>query len=966
MNNKPFSWMPIYQELAEKLLGWRDKQVELIEILKTAKAGGIKVGNLDDELTKGKRSPLTVMDPFTFFATFNRRIRDKFRTEIVKLIKERLGLTSPLPSDFEALPILNPLRAWFFPYGYERKAGTIDALWDFAQAVVKESPQAIPPDLFIRCLSIRNVGLANLTMGMFWMRPDAYVALDTNNVGYLRQNGITVSVSDWKSYLDLREQIQTQFPGISWPELSAKAYKGLGTRPVHWLFQADPKLFDLAGALRDGALRSWQVNQHKKDIHPNDRVIIWQSGKDAGVYALATVISEVGELIENEEEAEYWKGGGQAGEPFTGVELRVVRALWDSPISKEILIKNKGLVEVPIGRQGTNFALTPEQFQIIESLVPQEAAGVRYWMYAPGPQAMYWDDFFKNGIMGLGWDDIGDLSIYADPAAIQKELKKVYPKKASPKHDSRALWEFSNVMQPGDIVVAKKGQSKYVGYGIVESGYNYQGERPNYRHIRRVNWLKRGDWSSGDFKIVPKTLTDITKDHDYVTELRRLIGIEEHVASPANNDLLPSKNIILYGPPGTGKTFKLRNEYMELFTDRHATLTPEERAAEVARDLSWWEVVAIALLDKKGNGAKVKDILEHPVVKARLKFASNLKPANTLWVALQTHTKDDCPNVKYASQIQPLIFFKDENAVWSVDEKLVSTELPGLVDKLNVFRKPPVAGEERRRYRFTTFHQSFSYEDFIEGIKPQMENIEDGQLEYEIRKGVLREIVKEAIDNQPKPYALFIDEVNRGNVASIFGELITLIEDDKRLGEDNELRATLPYSRVEFGVPSNLYIIGTMNTADRSVEALDTALRRRFTFREMRPLRSLVPQPPGLNVDLRRLFDVINSRIARLMDLDHCIGHAYYMEIKDINSLRRVFENKIIPLLREYFYGNPAKVGMVLGERFVSRLADKVPFALGAWGVDELDDKEVYIFIDVTELKEEDFASIYAEVSAGV
>ena len=320
MNDKTFSWMPIYQELAEKLLGWRDKQVELIEILKAAKAEGIKVGNLDDELTKGKRSPLTVMDPFTFFATFNRRIRDRFRTEIIKLIKEKLGLTSPVPNDFEALPILHPMRAWFFPYAYERKAGTIDALWDFAQAVVKEPPQAIPPDSFIRCLNIRNVGLANLTMGMFWMRPDAYVALDANNVSYLRQKGITVNVPDWKSYLDLREQIQTQFPSISWPELSVRAYKQASATTRHWLFQADPKLFDLRGALRDGALPHWQVNQHKKDIQLGDRVVIWQSGPDAGAYAFATINSKVRELIESKEESQYWHGGGAAGEPYTGVE----------------------------------------------------------------------------------------------------------------------------------------------------------------------------------------------------------------------------------------------------------------------------------------------------------------------------------------------------------------------------------------------------------------------------------------------------------------------------------------------------------------------------------------------------------------------------------------------------------------------------------------------------------------------
>lgn len=179
-----------------------------------------------------------------------------------------------------------------------------------------------------------------------------------------------------------------------------------------------------------------------------------------------------------------------------------------------------------------------------------------------------------------------------------------------------------------------------------------------------------------------------------------------------------------------------------------------------------------------------------------------------------------------------------------------------------------------------------------------------------------------------QPHVLIIDEINRGNVSQIFGELITLIEDDKRttkwdetnnqyIGNPEKITVTLPYSQDDFGVPGNLYIIGTMNTADRSVEALDTALRRRFSFKEMMPKPELLESKIIGGIKLSDLLDTINKRICVLKDREHQIGHSYFMNCETEQDLKNVFKDKIVPLLQEYFYGNYAYIGLVLGDGFV-------------------------------------------------
>ncbi len=221
-----------------------------------------------------------------------------------------------------------------------------------------------------------------------------------------------------------------------------------------------------------------------------------------------------------------------------------------------------------------------------------------------------------------------------------------------------------------------------------------------------------------------------------------------------------------------------------------------------------------------------------------------------------------------------------------------------------------------------TFHQNYNYEDFIEGIRPVLADDaeEDGNLEYKLSRGVFRKIAECAKNKREQNYVLIIDEINRGNIAKIFGELITLIEDSKRIGGDDQATVTLPYSKEEFGVPDNLYIIGTMNTADRSIALLDTALRRRFDFIEMMPDSKLV-SGKFEGVDCQKLLEAMNKRIRFLFDREHQIGHTYFLGLDDLKSLEDAFKHKIIPLLQEYFYDNWEKIDLVLNRNgFIQKI----------------------------------------------
>ena len=307
------------------------------------------------------------------------------------------------------------------------------------------------------------------------------------------------------------------------------------------------------------------------------------------------------------------------------------------------------------------------------------------------------------------------------------------------------------------------------------------------------------------------------------------------------------------------------------------------------------------------------------------------------------------------------IIKKDKNIIDIIEDKtknISDIEKEEIFDNFNDFK-------EQGQIEFITFHQSYSYEDFIEGIRPTLatKDSEDNKdLKYTIHSGIFKKICERARNDKDKNYVLIIDEINRGNISKIFGELITLLEPSKRLGETEELKIRLAYSGEEFGVPKNLYILGTMNTADRSIALLDIALRRRFNFIEMPPRYELLKQKIEVKndkIELQELLKAINTRIEFLLDKDHLIGHSYFINIKTFEDLKEIFRNSIIPLLQEYFYDDFEKIREVLniGDNNDSFIIKKeIPQNFSDTLKTRFQNKPVYV-INETEIEDKGFNS---------
>lgn len=432
----------------------------------------------------------------------------------------------------------------------------------------------------------------------------------------------------------------------------------------------------------------------------------------------------------------------------------------------------------------------------------------RYWLYSPGNGASIWDECYQKGIMAIGWDYIGDLAAYNSKDEMKQAMKEESDPSLPYTMAAHATWQFAHDMKPGDIVFAKKGMYHIIGRGVVESGYEYDPSRKEYKNIRKVKWTHKGEWPHPG-QAAMKTLTDITPYTDYVAQL---------------NALFESDTI----------------DDVEEQVIEYPTYDAEDFLAEVFMDEGSYETLVGLVRNKKNVILQGAPGVGKTFAAKRLAYS--------------------------------MMGVKDPNRVMMVQ-----------------------------------FHQSYSYEDFIMGFRPS-------EAGFELKRGAFYNFCKQAEIDSENEYFFIIDEINRGNLSKIFGELFMLIETDKR-----GVELQLLYSDEKFSVPGNVYIVGMMNTADRSLAMLDYALRRRFAFFEMKP---------GFDTDGFRAYRMglasekfdrlinsienLNSAIAADDSLGEgfCIGHSYFCNLKKVTdqALSGIVEYELIPLLKEYWFDEPTKV----------------------------------------------------------
>ena len=393
-----------------------------------------------------------------------------------------------------------------------------------------------------------------------------------------------------------------------------------------------------------------------------------------------------------------------------------------------------------------------------------------------------------------------------------------------------------------------------------------------------------------------------------------------------------AKNIIYTGVAGTGKTYQLQ-QIAKQYTELLPVANTDELLKALLKPLSWREVICLVFLDERKKGKsllKVAEITNNLFFVTKLKINQREKAiANTAWSTLQQFSPADSKNVLVKNKSSQSYFDKDDSSNWF----LLADSLPLLADlqnKLNDYQaaihsqfQPNYLQPKLERFSFVSFHQAYGYEEFVEGIRPHI--ADNGQMSYRVESGAFLRLCQQAKQDPSHRYAMLIDEINRANVARVFGELMSLIEPTKRAGQTDSLSVNLAYSRQPFSVPSNVDIYATMNSQDHSLSPLDMAFRRRFEFIECRPQPQLLGKvmANGIEIDLAKLLTALNQRIAQNLAKDSQLGHSFLWGIDSLQALSAAFSQSIIPQVAQACQQHGQILQAIFGQTFIRLIDNK-------------------------------------------
>ncbi|GEM_PF-612134 len=597
-------------------------------------------------------------------------------------------------------------------------------------------------------------------------------------------------------------------------------------------------------------------------------------------------------------------------------------------------------------------------FKLLENKVDDE---VQYWTFSPGKNASLFQDFFEQGIMGIGWDKLGDLTQYQSKPQIQDALSEIYDYGAKPFNRALACYEFCHVMKEGDYIFAKKGIKEIVGVGIVDSEYYFDEDRQEKKNVRNVKWLRKGTWKIEGETPALKTLTNITQYKDFIRKLLELteINVSQPKPSTGGNFWWLNANPKIWNfietPVGEKQIYTAYNakgNKRRIFKHFEAVASGDTIIGYVASPNR--EIVAECRVTRglhetmEGLGIefeKTDQFLETVSFEElrAIPELSDCEPLKNNQGSLFKLTPAEYETMRSLLDEKNMPIDPVQGP-YSIEEALKSIFINNekfhqILDRIKlkknlVLQGPPGVGKtfiarhiayalmgaaDKRRVTMIQFHQSYSYEDFMQGFRPNSEG------KFDLRNGAFYDFCRKAQRDPENPYVFIIDEINRGNLSKIFGEMFMLIEADKR-GADYAMPLTYAQGLDDtFFIPSNIFIIGTMNTADRSLAMVDYALRRRFCFIDLKPafeskkFRDFLTNA-GVETEI---IDKIIERMGQLnqritedqknLGRGYCVGHSYFCPSDNNQAYgsdwyENVIRTEIEPLLEEYWFDDPDKV----------------------------------------------------------